>query len=72
MVQQLTRPQRILIVELYHQTHSYQEVQREFHQRFPDRDIPSKSTISRNVKKLKENGTVLNLNPYRSGRVRTV
>ena len=46
---QLTSEQHAFIIEAYARTNSFRTVQNEFRERFPDRNIPSKSTILRNV-----------------------
>ena len=68
---QLTKEQRIFVVSKYLETKSYNEIIRAFRVRFPDRVVPYKTTIQRNVKKYMEHGTSLNLNKQFSGRRRT-
>ena len=69
--QQLTQAQRVFIVETYNRTHSFRDVQEGFRDNFPDRNIPTKSTIFYNVRKFHEHGSCSNLNQYRSGRRRS-
>ena len=50
---------------------SYQVVSQEFSENFSERNFLNKTTISKYVKKYREEGTSLNLNRGRSGRRRT-
>lgn len=68
---QLTKQQRVFIVEKYLVTKSFQQVSQSFEERFPERPSPTKMTIWRNVAKYRTEGTSLNLNKRRSGRKRT-
>lgn len=68
---QLSKEQRIFVVESYLRTGSFKLVQQHFEQRFPERASPTKKTIWTNVKKFKTEGTTLNLNKERSGCRRT-
>ena len=52
-------------------TGSLQQVADEFAERFPDRAVHSKSTIWKNIRKYRREGTSLNRNKGRSGRRRT-
>lgn len=69
---QLTDEQRVFVVKRYFQTRSYQQVQEEFRIRFPDRPVPQKTTIKKNVEKYEEHGTSQNRNKGHSGRRITV
>ena len=66
---QLTIEQRVLIVKYYIQTQSIAAV-RGIKGRFPNRNLPSKSTIWRNVQKYLRTGTSHNRNKGNSGRRR--
>ena len=68
----LTNDERIFLVERYIETNDYNVVRTKFIVRFPNRNVPSKSTIVRNVNKFQRHGTIENLNAGRSGRNRTV
>ena len=68
---QLTKNQRVFIVNCYTRTRSYKEVKERFEETF-GRASPSKSTIHDTVRKFKEKGTLLNLNKCNSGRLKTV
>ena len=59
------------MVEKYLQTGSYIQVIREFQVNFPGDRVPTKQTINYNVRKFRIHGTVLNRNPYNSGRLTT-
>ena len=52
-------------------SNSYQVVSQEFSENFSERNVPNKTTIWKNVKKYREEGTSLNLNRGRSGRQST-
>ena len=67
----LTTAHRVFIVEKYFETKSLREVQRRFQERFPNRNVPSKSSIWRNITKYQRHGTSLNLNKEHSGRPKT-
>ena len=67
---QLTIEQRVLIVKYYIQTQSIAAVRDAFRARFPNRNVPSKSTIWRNVQKYLSSGTSHNRNKGNSGRRR--
>ena len=69
---QLTTDQRVFIVTEWSRSGSLQQVAAAFHERFPDRNVPAKSTLWRNIRKYQQEGTSLNLNKGRSGRRRTV
>ena len=65
---QLTTEQRVFVVESYIRLKSYATVQREFRDRFPEREPPSaKRTIQENVGKYHNFGTSLNLNKVTHG-----
>ena len=68
---QLTVEQRTFVVQVYFEARSITEVKNRFHQRFRDRQPPSKSSIQKIIKKFQERGTVENQNAGRSGRNRT-
>jgi len=68
---QLSKEQRVFVVESYLRTRSFKLVQQHFEQRFPERASPTKKTIWANVNKFKTEGTTLNLNKERSGCRRT-
>ena len=68
---QLTTEQRVFVVTEWMRTGSLQQVADEFAERFPDRAVPAKSTIWKNIRKYRREGTSLNLNKGRSGRRRT-
>ena len=69
---QLIHVQRSFVVTKYHETKSYEAVRAAFQERYPDRIVLSKRTIQQNVAKYQREGTSLNLNKGRSGRMRTV
>ena len=69
---QLTKEQRVFVVQTYNKIKSIKQVQVLFAERFPDRRSPSKPAIWKNVRKYQEEGTSLNLNRGRSGRRITV
>ena len=58
----------MFLVDSYAETRSYKTVQNRFREQFPDRDVPAKSTILRNVNKYNNFGTSLNLNQHSSDR----
>ena len=68
---QLTVEQRVMIVDSFIRTQSYKRVQDEFSELYPNRAVPARSTILRNVKKFQRTGTTHNLNEHHSGRQRT-
>ncbi|KAF2355747.1 Protein of unknown function DUF4817 [Trinorchestia longiramus] len=68
---QLTKEQRIFIVEKYFHEKSSQQVIQSFQEHFPERQSPTKMTIWRNFTRYRTEGTSLNLNKGRSGRKRT-
>ena len=68
---QLTTEQRAFCVTEWIRTGTLQEVANRFGERFPERPVPVKSTIWKNVRKYQREGTSLNLNKGRSGRRRT-
>ena len=68
---QLTTEQRVFVVESFIRLKSYAAVQREFRDRFPEREPPAKRTIQENLSKYHNCGTSLNLNKGNSGRLRT-
>ena len=68
---QLTTAERTFIVSKYFETKSIPEVLRLFEIAFPHRNVPSSSTIWRNVRKYQQHGTSLNRNKGNSGRRRT-
>ena len=69
---QLTTEQRVFLVTEWTHSGSLQQVAQAFRRRFPDRNVPAKSTIWKNVSKYQAEGTSLNLNKGRSGRPRSV
>ena len=52
---QLTTEQRVFIVTHYYETGSVDEVRRRFEEQYPAEDLPSRSTVWRNVHKYKFN-----------------
>ena len=68
---QLSYEQRVFVVETYFRTNSYKKVKEAFPGKFPERVVPSKSTIERNVKKYRNHATSLNRNKENSGRKRS-
>ncbi|CAH1800266.1 unnamed protein product [Owenia fusiformis] len=68
---QLTQDQRVFVVGEWLRSGSLQQVADQFRVRFPDRNVPGKSTIWKNIKKYQREGTSPNLNKGRSGRRRT-
>ena len=71
VVRQLTKEERILIVEVYMRTYSYVAGVDGFRRRFPDRRHPTTTKIGYNVRKYRQHGTILNRNENNSGRRRT-
>ena len=70
---QLTKEQRVFVVENYHQSQrSLATVKQRFQARFPNRNPPTSRTILLNVRKYSNHGTSLNLNKGNSGRRVTV
>ena len=69
---QLTTEQRTYIIECNIRRGSYQHVQEQFAQRFPNRNSPSKSSIQAIIEKFQEKGSILNQNKGNSGRRVTV
>ena len=69
---QLTTEQQTYIIECYIRRVSYQNVQEQFAQPFPNRSSPSKSNIHAIIKKFQEKGSILNQNKGNSGRRVTV
>ena len=69
---QLTTDQRVFIVKNFLETGSINDVKVLFRARFPERNVPSMSTIQRNVEKYHLHGTSLNRNKGNSGRPKTV
>ena len=67
----LSKEQRVYIVETYFRTNSIKQVKAGFTDRFPERELPSTSTIQRNVEKYRKHATSLNRNKEKSGRKRT-
>ena len=67
---QLTHEQRVLIVKYYIQTQSIAAVRDAFRAKFLNWNVPSKSTIWRNVQKYLSSGTSHNRNKGNSGRRR--
>ena len=72
MMVHLTTEHRVLVVEKFFRLRSYVLVKEAFALRFPDRQLPSKSTIERNVLKYQRDETSLYRNKGNSGRKRTV
>ena len=68
---QLAKQQRVLLVTAWMRSKSYQVCCRVFSEDFPEKSVPNKTTIWKNVEKYREEGTSLNLNRGRSGRRRT-
>ena len=64
----LTTEQRVFIVTHYYETRSVDEVRRRFEEQYPAENLPSRSTVWRNVHKYKTHGTSLNRNKGNSGR----
>jgi len=60
--QQFTSIEREFMVESYLSTHNILQTIQSFHQQFPNKEAPSKSTILRNVAKYRMHGTSKNLN----------
>ena len=54
---QLTKQQRVFLVTAWMRSKSYQVVSQEFSENFPERNVPNKTTIWKNVKKYREEGT---------------
>ena len=71
MAQFLTVEQRTFLVQRYLETKDCNIVLGEFAQRFPGRNPPKKSTITKNVQKFLRYGTTKNLHKDRCGRPRT-
>ena len=70
---QLTKEQRVFVVENYHQSQrSLATVKQRFQARFPNRNPPTSRTILLNVRKYSNHGTSINLNKGNSGRRVTV
>lgn len=67
----LTNEQRVFLVKRYLETKNCRLVLEEFRQRFPEQNVPSKSTIYKNVRKYEIEGTSRNLHKGRSGRRRS-
>ena len=67
---QLTQEQRVFLVTAWMRSKSYQVVSQEFSENFPERNVLNKTTIWKNVKKYREEGTSLNLNRRRSGKMK--
>ena len=61
----------ILVTEYHHNNGSIRAVLKVFWNQFPDVCIPSRRTVSRNVRKSNEDGMSHNLNKHRSGRRHT-
>ena len=64
----LTTEQRVFIVTHYYERGSVDEVRRRFEEQYPAENLPSRSTVWRNVHKYKTHGTSLNRNKGNSGR----
>ena len=64
----LTTGQRVFIVTHYYERGSVDEVRRRFEEQYPAENLPSRSTVWRNVHKNKTHGTSLNRNKGNSGR----
>ena len=71
LIMQLTKQQRIFIVTAWFESKSLSQVAQDFSEKFPERNVPNKTTIWKNVRKYREEGTSLNLNRGRSGRKKT-
>ena len=69
---QYTKEERVFMVKCYLETKRPDHVINAFRIQFPNRNVPSKSTIYRNVEKYSNEGSSLNLNKGRSGRRRSV
>ncbi len=57
----LTLQERTFVTEQYFVHKSYKIVSEMFQAKFPDKDVPNKSTKSRIIAKFLQNGTVCNL-----------
>ena len=68
---QLTEQQRVFVVKNYFETKSFEIVQQRFEEKIPERSLPTKKTIWKNVKKFNNEETTMNLNKNRSGRKNT-
>ena len=67
----LTIPQRVKIIEWWHQTRSVVQIQRNYCKHFEVRNAPERKTIARIVRKFPNLGTVCDLQKGESGRKRT-
>jgi transposase len=65
--QQLSTQQRLFLVEEYFASKSYKHCQQRFGQRFPDVQVPNKSTIVRLIQRFRDQGSVADRS--RSGRL---
>ena len=54
---QLTKQQRVLLVAVWMRSKSYQVISQEISENFPERNVPNKTTIWKNVKKYREERT---------------
>ena len=53
-IMQHAKQQRVLLVTAWMRFKSYQVVSQEFSENFPERNVPNKTTIWKNVKKFRE------------------
>ena len=60
LTMQLTTEQRVFLMTEWTHSGSLQQVAQAFRRRFPDRNVPAKSTIWKNVRKYQAEGTSLN------------
>ena len=60
----LTIPQRVKIIEWWHQTHCVAQIQRNYCNHFEVRNAPGRKTIARLVRKFSNSGTVCNLREH--------
>ena len=68
---QLTKNQRVCICVEYAKVNNAEEVRRRWLGHWPDDRVPTRATIKRTFDKFVTEGTCLNLNKGRSGRMRT-
>ena len=68
----LRKEQHAYIVEMYFLTDSIKQVKAGFTDWLPERELPSTSTIQRNVEKYRKYATILNTYKDKCGRKRTV
>ena len=68
----LSKEQQAYIAEIYFLTNSIKQVKAGFVDWLPERELPSTSTIQRNVEKYRKYATILNTYQDYCGRKRTV